>query len=52
MQREGKILGKVGASSLFNSSTITKFVNQNLLFKFSSSLLTSDVITTFSKGAV
>ena len=36
-----KFLDKAGASSVFNCITITKFVNQNLLFSFSSSLSTS-----------
>ena len=42
------ILGKVGASSVFDSTTITEFVNQNLLFSFSSSLLPSYVARIFS----
>ena len=42
--REGG-MGKVGASSVFDSTTITEFVNQNSLF--SSLLLTSDVARTF-----
>ena len=33
-----KFVGKVGASSVFESITITEFVIQNLLFNFSSSL--------------
>ena len=36
--RRGKLLGKAGASSVFDSITITEFVNQHLLFSFSSSL--------------
>ena len=42
-----KFLGKVGASSVFDSITITEFVNQNLLFSFSSYFLTSDVARIF-----
>ena len=41
-----------GASSVFDSTTITEFVNQNLLFSFSCSLLTSDVARIFSLGAI
>ena len=43
VQRGG--MGKVGASSVFDSTTITEFVNQNSLFSFS--LLTSDVARIF-----
>ena len=43
-----KFLGKAGASSVFDSTTITEFVNQNLLFSFSSSLLTSYIARVFS----
>ena len=41
-------LGKVGASSVVDSTTITEFVNQNLLFILSSSFLTCYVARTFS----